>query len=89
VPLTLNDVRRVAAEVAREVHPALEVVGAAPARGEPTYTEVVLTLIGCRVEPCRMSIGLSRDQTELEFRAAVAERLRHHFEEHHATHSTR
>jgi hypothetical protein len=86
----LNDVRRIAAEVAKEVNPSLEVVGTLPLEeNRRTLRWVVLTLIGCQIELCRMSIGISRDQSELEVREAVAERLRDHLEDHHATHSTR
>ena len=80
--LTLKDVRRVASEVARQENPSLEVISATSSGGESGYAEVMLTFQGCRAEPCRVMIGVSRNASEAELRRAVAERLRAHAAEH-------
>lgn len=82
--LKLADVRRIASEVAQNQFPSLEIV-AAVAEGESGYTEVLMTVRGCRQEPCQIMIGLSRDASESEFRAAIGERLREHLDEHEST----
>ena len=79
--LKLTDVRRIAGEVARKQNPSLEVV-AARAEDNSAYTEVFLTLHGCAVDPCQITLSLSRDVSESEFRQAVDARLREHLHEH-------
>ena len=81
--LTLPDVRRIVAEVARQQTPTLEVV-AARAEGDSSYTEVILTVRGCSTEPCQIIMGLSREASESEFRQAVREQLEEHLHEHEA-----
>ena len=80
--VSLTDVQRIAADVARQQDRRLEDVGAVPARGESAYTEVLLTIRGCQFEPCRMMIGFSRDASESEIRDTVRNRLRQHLDEH-------
>ena len=75
MPLTLIDVRRIATDVARQQHSALEVVAATPAEGESSYAEVILMLSSGVVEPSRVVIGVRRDASEPECRRAVQERL--------------
>ncbi len=82
--LKLTDVRRIASEVAEDQFPSLEII-AAVAEGESGYTEVLMTVRGCRKEPCQIMIGLSRDASESEFRAAIGERVREHLDEHQST----
>jgi glycerate kinase len=80
--LALKDVRRIASEVAQQQNPALEVISATSADGGSGYAEVMLTVRGCRAEPCRVMIGVSRNASEAELRQAVADRLRAHAAEH-------
>lgn len=80
--VTLTEVQRIAADVARRQDRRLEVIGAVPAEGEPVYAEVILTLRGCQAEPCRIMIGVRRDSSESEIRDAVTDRLRQHLDEH-------
>jgi len=82
MPLPLSDVRRIAAEVARQQDAALEVVSATPTGESSTYAEVILTIRGCRQEPCRVLLGVSRDASEGEVRRDIAARLREHLAEH-------
>ncbi len=87
--LTLTDVRRIAADVARQQNPQLEVMGAAPAEGESTYAEVMLTVTDCRVEPCRVVIGVSRDTSERECRRTVEQRLQQYLVRQRAENGSR
>jgi hypothetical protein len=48
VGVSLKDVQRIAADVARQQDDRLEIVAAIPAEGSTAYTEVVLTIRGCR-----------------------------------------
>ena len=80
--LTLRDLRRIAAGVASQQDPPLDVIAAAPAQGESTYVEVILTIRGCSVEPCRVIIGVSRNASEREVQSAVKARLQQHVAEH-------
>lgn len=80
--LSLDQVQQIATEVIREEHPELEVIGARTSVGGSPYTEVTVTLHGCRAEPCVIVIGAERNASEATFRSAVAkevdEHLRHH-----------
>ena len=81
--LTLTDVRRIAGDVAHQLEPSLEVMAARAAGGDETqYAEVILTVRGCREEPCRVVIGVSRETSEAECRGVVRDRLREHLHEH-------
>ena len=79
--LALADVQRIAAEVVAEQNPALE-VAVSSAEGDSSYTELILTLRGCSVEPCRTLIGIDRNMSESQFRLAVAKHLREHLDDH-------
>jgi hypothetical protein len=85
MPLDLNEVRRIATEVVEATDPSLRVVGAATAQGGSNYTEIVLSVANCHVEPCRMSLGVGRDASEAAFRKAVADQLREHLRERQTT----
>ena len=76
--LNLNDARRIATEVVEATDRSLRVVGAAPAEGGSNYTEIMLSVTNCHTEPCRLSIGVERDVSELAFREAVGEQVRRH-----------
>ena len=81
--LTLTDVRRIAADAAKQQDPRLEVVAAtASGEGESGYAEVILTVRGCRAEPCRVLIGVSRDASEQECHDAVTASLHEHLAGH-------
>jgi hypothetical protein len=88
VLLTLTDVRRLAVDAAREQHPPLQVVGVASAGGGSAYAEVILMVRGCRVEPCRVIVGVSRNASEAECREAIQARLQQHLDEHRAADTT-
>ena len=82
MPLSLDDVRRIADEVIRRENPAMRVLAATTAEGGSDYTEIFVTVLGCAKEPCRLIIGLNRGASEAEFRRTVADRFREHLKEH-------
>ena len=82
MPLTLAEVRAIAADTAIEQGSELEIIGVTPAEGDFAYAEVLVRMRGCRVEPCRMVIGVNRSMTTTEVRATVNDVLRRHHEEH-------
>ena len=83
--LTLLQVRQISADVAQHQQPPLDVVAAARVGEESSYAEVVLTVRGCRAEPCLVMIGVDRNASEQEFRDVVNARLKEHLTQHQAT----
>ena len=79
MPLTVEETRRIAAEVLAADHPALHVVGV-KTEGGAGYAEVIVTIANCHVEPCRLSIGVQRDVSEGAFRTAFDETVKRHLE---------
>jgi len=73
--LTLTDVRRIAADVAQQQHPLLDVIGVTKREGSSSSAEVIFTVRECNVEPCRVVVGVSRHASEPECRTVVHERL--------------
>jgi hypothetical protein len=82
MPLTLTRIRQI---VAREQDPALEVVRAIAAGGESLYSEVILTIRGCQVEPCRLMVGVNRSLSESECRTAMRAGLKRDIASHKMT----
>ena len=80
VGLTLDDVERIAADVARAMRPTLDVVGVTGS--EEAYAEVLLTIRGCQEEPCRVLLGVNRESSESDCRHDIEARLRQHLIEH-------
>ena len=76
--LTLSDVRRIAADVAKQQQPALDVVGVIKREGSCSSAEVIFAIRDCYVAPCRVVIGVSRHASEGECRGAVRMRLGEH-----------
>jgi hypothetical protein len=71
--ISLSRIRRLAADVAREEDPALEVFGTTNGEGAAGYAEIIVGSEGDSIEKPRMLIGLSRAGSESE----VRDRLRH------------
>jgi hypothetical protein len=80
--LSLPEVQRIAADVAHSTNPELEVVAAITSVAGSAYTEVTVTIHGCRQEPCVLVIGAERNASESKFRSEVAEKLRQHLDRH-------
>ena len=80
--LLLTQVRRIAAAVAMQHDLLPDIVAVTPTDGESAYAEILLTVRGCRSEPCRLSIGVSRAASEPECRRAIEEGLEEHVAKH-------
>ena len=80
MPLNLDDARRIATEVVAATDSSLRVVGAAT-EGGSNYTEIMISVVNCHAEPCRISIGVGRDVSEAAFREAVGDQVRRHIRE--------
>src|SRR5262245_43765308 len=87
--LTLNDVRRIAMDVAAQQHPSLDVIGVTTREGSSGSAEVILALRDCQNEPCRMVIGVSRQISEVECRGAVRTRIQEHLRSKRAARADR
>jgi hypothetical protein len=77
MPLSASDVRRIATQVVEADHPSLRLVGVT-IEGGSSYTEIILTVSECHVEPCRVSVDVHRDVSEAVFRAELSEQLYRH-----------
>jgi hypothetical protein len=81
--LNIADMTRIAVDAAHEQSEALEVIGVTLSAGGGDYVEVLLSVHGCRLPPCQMSLGVFRNMPEAEIRAELAKKLSRHLEEHH------
>lgn len=81
--LTVEDLTRIAVDAAHEEPEALEVIGVTLSGEGSGYAEVLLSLHGCRLPPCQMSLGVFRNMPEPQLRAEFVKNLRRHLEEHH------
>jgi hypothetical protein len=73
--LDLETVREIASQVAREQHEQLQVVGV---RAEGEYAEILLSLNGCTIDPCRVMLGVLRDTDPRTLRSYIADSLHRH-----------
>lgn len=80
IRLALQDVTTIAREVVAAEHPALEVIGTLNGGVENSYAEVVLTLLGCHREPCRIVLGVDRNLSPTEARSVLAKQIEEHLE---------
>jgi hypothetical protein len=76
--LTLDTIRRIAEEVAREHAPPLRVVGTVLTSSGSQYIEIVLRIEGCHQEPCLLSLGIIRNTDVEGLRTLIEEQLRRH-----------
>ena len=74
--LSLPEIRRLAAEVAREVDPSFEVVATTNTEGAVDYTELILTVHNRADEAGRIVVGIRRGASEVEIRNLLRDRLR-------------
>ena len=82
MPLTLEDLRRMAMDVVREEHTTLEVVAAVTEAGGSAYAEVLITLQRCGPEECLLSVGIDRGLSPAAVRVLLRDRVRAHLHEH-------
>ena len=78
MPLRLPDVRRVAADVAQQEDPALQVFAATNGEGATDYTEVILRFQQPSSDPTHVVIGVRRNAGEWQVRRLLRDRLREH-----------
>ena len=78
----VEDVTRIAREVAREQSATIKVAGVVLGAGGGDYVEILVNLEGCRVEPCQFSLGVFRNASEAALKNAVSEQLRRHLDQH-------
>ena len=80
--VNLGELRTIVKEVALEHRLSADVVGVVPSEGDGEYAEVVLSIVGCDAQPCRMSLGVARDASPAQLRAHVAGKLTDHMSTH-------
>jgi hypothetical protein len=80
--VNLRELTVIVTDVAREHSIQADVVGVLPSEGDGDYTEVVMSLVGCRAEPCRVTFGVGRGASPSELRAQVADKLVAHVRSH-------
>lgn len=80
MPLSVTEVTRIAGEAARAASPSLEVAGVSMSGGSG-YSEVLVTIRGCRAEPCQVAVGVFRDMPEAELRDEITASLRRRIEQ--------
>ena len=76
--LTVDTIRRIAEEVAREHAPPPRVVGVVVANSGSEYVEIVMSIEGCHQEPCQLSLGVVRHVDNEGLRIQIEEQLRRH-----------
>jgi hypothetical protein len=69
--LSINELTSMVSEVATEVAPSVEVLGILGAQHDTSYVEVLLGVRECDVEPCRIMVGLDRNMSRDDLRAAL------------------
>jgi hypothetical protein len=74
--LSLQDLRRLADEIAGEEDPPFEVAGATHAEGGPTYAEIIFSRRDGHADTDPVVVGVDRDMTEEECRKHIRAQLR-------------
>ena len=62
--------------IARELDPRLVVLGIVGGKASSDYVEILLGVDGCDVEPCRLTVGVSRLASSEEIRLAIEQPLK-------------
>ena len=76
MPATIESITRIARETARETG-EFDVLGVIPAEGG-SYAEILLSVRGCRIDPCRFALGVLRNESEEQLRQTIVDQLRTH-----------
>jgi hypothetical protein len=76
--LSLQDLRRIAAEVVAEEELAIDVVGATHLEGDPAYAEIIFALgeASADTDTNHLVVGLDRDTSEQACRDHIQAQLR-------------
>lgn len=72
--MDLDEVRRIATEVIGQT-PWLEFLGVIGGTGGTGHVELLVGLLGCRVEPCRLMLSLNRGVSADALRHDIFEKL--------------
>ena len=81
MPLSVEDVERIAVEVARDEAGVLEVTGVTRGAGGSDYAEVLMRVRNCDGPPCRVVVGAFRDASESAVRRQLVDEVRKRIDE--------
>jgi hypothetical protein len=76
--LSLDAIAEIAEDVARTQELRTEVVGVTPGGHDGSYAEVILTVLDCSADPCRLLVGVERHASTHEVRRKIAAALHQH-----------
>jgi hypothetical protein len=76
--LSLEQIGLIATDTAHSLNLPTEVVGVTPVGHDGGYAEVLLSVMECSAEPCRMVVGVERTATAEVVRQMVTDALREH-----------
>jgi hypothetical protein len=79
--LSVPEITRIAAEVAREHDGALLVLGVSSSDGGSGRAEILIRVRGCHAEPCTIQLNVPRNhhsELELELRTKLQEAFARH-----------
>ena len=74
--LNIADVTRIATDAAGKLSPRLRVIGVTSGARDGDYAEVVIDIVECRREPCRLSLGVFRNTSEMRLHDEISRKLR-------------
>lgn len=80
--LNIGEIERIARILAQQHDLPLEVVSAS-FEGGSDYVELLVNVAGCLVPPCRLAIGVFRNESPQAVYGEIAEQLRRHVDDHH------
>lgn len=83
--LSLDVISSLTRDVARSLSLEIEVAGVTRGAHDGEYAEVLLTVLGCETESCRLLVGVSRVAPLDDVRRVLAEALRDHATQHPGT----
>ena len=83
--LSLDALSSLTCDVARSLSLDIEVAGVTRGAHDGEYAEVLLTVLGCDIEPGRLMVGVSRVAPLEDVRRVIAEGLRDHARQHPGT----
>ena len=83
-PLNVTDITELARAAAIEHGDNLSVRGVTMS-GEGDYAEVLIDIEGCRVEPCRFSVGVFRNAAPEAIKREIVAHLSRHVRQHTRT----
>ena len=78
--LDLEDIRRITADVIAASSLPVNLQGVVNGNSDSAYTEVLIKVDGCHVEPCQLTLGVFRTTPEPDLRLEIERKLRDHLE---------